>query len=332
MKLPAIIQTPIDVVRALFGSLLGIDAAHYPRKAGSGKYMEPAEMLEILRNGFGDFRFKDIDETDHKLLLDRAKDSLEEARKQTEYQDAKAGRLLTIVAFLTAAIGTVFGKFVDLYPLHNGQAPVSETSNWVTTTYGLFGLYLLLVAAGALVTFHAMSPRFVWPNGKDEADKDDVESLLFFKQVIRTRPEAWAKKFAGDRGELLRTYYKNYASEAYLISAKVADKLRYLDPGQRLLIWSIRVLLALFISLILTFVKVAPPPKASVETVRSGVLASGPPAAPSGSSVPALATTPAPNSPPPARTSEKPQPAAAPSQDATPVPGSSPKPTPQPSP
>ena len=50
--------------------------------------------------------------------------------------------------------GTVFGKFIDLYPLHNGLAPVSETSAWVKATYLLFGVYLLLVAAGALVTFH----------------------------------------------------------------------------------------------------------------------------------------------------------------------------------
>lgn len=330
MTLPAIIQTPIDVVRALWGSLFGISAAYYPRKAGSGKNIEPEEMLAAIRESFGKFEFTAEElakSADPKLLLDRAKDSLEEARKQTEYQDAKAARLLTIVAFLTAAIGTVFGKFIDLYPLHNGQASVGETSKWVATTYGLFGLYLLLVAAGALVTFHAMSPRFVWPGGRDEADKGEVGSLLFFKQVIRTQPEAWGKMFAGDRGELLRTYYRNYASEAYLISAKIADKLRYLDPGQRLLIWSIRVLLALFCSLILTFVMVAPPSKASAETVPSGLAASAPSGAPLGTPAPA----PYPTLLPPAKASAKPQPATPPAQAATPVPSTATKPV-QPAP
>lgn len=282
MNLPAIIQSPIDVVRALFGSMFGVDVAYYPRKADGGANLSPEDMLKGIQDSFGGFAFSPdelIKSADPKLLLDRAKDSLDEARKQTEYQDAKAGRLLTIVAFLTAAIATVFGKFIDLYPLHSGQASVRDAAPWVMITYGLFGLYLLLVAAGALVTFHAMSTRFVWLGGKDQADKPEVGSVLFFKQVIRTRPESWGELFAGDRGELLRTYYKNYVTEAYLISAKVADKLRYLDPGQRLLLWSIRILLGLFCSLIMTFVIVAPPPKANAETVGSGVAATSPPQA-----------------------------------------------------
>ncbi|MGH6648911.1 hypothetical protein [Aquabacterium sp.] len=276
MNLPAVIQSPINVVCALLGSLVGSDVAYYPRRADSGENISPEDVLDEIGKPFGSFAFSS---GDPKLLLDCARNSLEEARKQTEYQDAKAGRLLTIVAFLTAAIGTVFGKFIDLYPLHNIGASASGTSLLVTTTYGLFGLYLFLVAAGALVTFHAMSTRFVWPGDKDQADKVKVGSLLFFKQVIRTQPGAWGKLFVGDQDVLLRKYYENYAAEAYLISAKVADKLRYLDPGQRLLNLSIRVLLGLFCSLIVTFAMVVPPPKLSVETVRSGLAASAPPLA-----------------------------------------------------
>lgn len=277
-------KTVIDVLRAFGGSFLGRDPSYYPRRAASEK-IESKEMLDTIKASLKDFKFdaNELGKADPKLLLDRAKDSLEEAKKQTEYQDAKAGRLLTIVAFLTAAVGTVFGKFIDLYPLHNGAAPASETSLWITGTYLLFGVYLLLVAAGALVTFHAMSTRFVWPTANNLADKPDVDSMLFWQQIIRTKPEAWGTVFAGEKGELLRTYYLNYVSEAYLVSAKVADKLRYLDPGQRLLILSIRVLFGLFLLIALTFTLVPPPPKA----------AAAPAAAPAAVAAPCVAGAPA---------------------------------------
>jgi hypothetical protein len=265
--------------QALVGSLLGSDLSYYPRRETTAERIDSKEMLDEIRASLDAFDFATAEVTktvDPKLLLDRAKDSLEEAKKQTEYQDAKAGRLLTIVAFLTAAVGTVFGKFIDIYPLHNDSALVSWTSFWVGATYLLFGIYLLLVASGALVVFHAMSTRFVWPpGGSNLADKDDIVSVLFYQSIIRTKPEAWGKLFAGDQATLMRTYYKNYATEAYLIATKVADKLRYLDPGQRLLIVSIRVLLCVFLSIILTFTFVTPPSKVAA-TSTGGATATTP--------------------------------------------------------
>ncbi len=269
----------LTLKQALVGSFIGSDLSYYPRRSTTAEKIDSKAMLDEIRKSLDAFDFAAAELTktaDPKLLLDRAKDSLEEAKKQTEYQDAKAGRLLTIVAFLTAAVGTVFGKFIDLYPLHNDAALVSWTSLWIGATYLIFGVYLLLVAAGALVMFHAMSTRFVWPpGGSNLADKDDVVSVLFYQSIIRTKPEAWGKLFAGDQATLMRTYYKNYATEAYLIASKVADKLRYLDPGQRLLNTSIRVLLCVFLLIIVTFSFVTPPSKA-VATATSGANASAP--------------------------------------------------------
>jgi hypothetical protein len=255
----------VDIVRAIFESFFGVDVSYHPRREKTGARIETDEMIASILKGLDQFSFESTDPAktvDPKMLMDRAKDSMEEAKKQTEYQDGKAGRLLTIVAFLTAAVGTVFGKFVDTYPLHS-PPPAGATSPWVTASYLLFGIYLLLVASGALVTFHAMSTRFVWPKGSNLADEDHVRSLLFYQQVVRTKQEAWGKAFTDDKSALLRTYYKNYVTEAYLISAKVADKLRYLDPGQKLLLWGIRVLLALFVVVMLSFALVAPPTKAA---------------------------------------------------------------------
>ena len=65
--------------------------------------------------------------------------------------------------------------------------------------------------------------------------------------------------------------------------ARWPDKLRYLDPGQRLLILSIRVLFGLFLLIALTFTLVPPPPKA----------AAAPAAAPAAVAAPCVAGAPA---------------------------------------
>jgi hypothetical protein len=266
----------IDVIKnetlnALWGALCGKDLKHYPRQDET-KPIESKALLDAIHRALDNFSFesKETETIDPKLLIDRAKDSLEEVKKQTEYQDGKAGRLLTIVAFLTAAVGTVFGKFVDIYPLHKSLDIGGWASFWVASTYLLFGAYLLFVAAGAMVTFHAMSTRFVWPGGRNLADLDEVRSFLFFQQIIRTKPEAWGNAFAGSKTNLLRGYYKHYVAEAYLVAAKVADKVRYLDPGQRLLLSGIRVLLGLFILVMITFALVPPTNADDTRTAHSG--------------------------------------------------------------
>src|SRR3546814_10934247 len=43
--------------------------------------------------------------------------------------------------------------------------------------------------------------------------------------------------------DLQLRYLRNYIVESYLVAAKVAEKLRYLQPAQTILSWSIRILL-----------------------------------------------------------------------------------------
>ena len=71
--------------------------------------------------------------------------------------------------------------------------------------------------------------------------------------MVGVTPTAWANSFVtppkGATGKaLLRPdlrveYLKNYVNEAYLIAAKTADKLRFLEPAQSLLAWALRCLL-----------------------------------------------------------------------------------------
>lgn len=146
--------------KALWNSLIGGDIGYYPRQ--SNQRVPSDDIIKRVTARLNDC---EIGPADTKTLMDRVKDSLEEVKKQTEYQDNKAARLLTIMAFLTAAVAAVFSKFIDGYPLHD-----TSFIDWqwylVIASYAFFALYILSVAAGAMMSFHAMRTRFFWPGAK----------------------------------------------------------------------------------------------------------------------------------------------------------------------
>lgn len=228
---------------------------HYPRQ--NDETVAPDVYLPKMSEELK--KLDTLEEIDERYL-DRAKESLNEVKALTEYQDQKAARLLTIVAFLTAAAGALFAKILDVYPIHQILAESTGKGVFLSVVYGLFGLFLIFVACGALVIFHATQTRFVWPEERsDEARYDKANSFLFFQSIFRTDPVGWSRSFVDNTtaedaaNKLTLIYYKNYISEAYLVAAKLGDKLRYLQPGQQLLQCAIRILL---IWLLLLFVVV----------------------------------------------------------------------------
>lgn len=214
--------------------------------------------------------------------LDRARESLEEVKALTEYQDQKATRLLTVATFLTAFSGALFLRFNDAYPIK----PILFTNDprqWlIVPAYALFGLFAIAAAAGALVTFHATRTRFKYPNIylEDETKQEkDPKSQLFYAPIVQVSPTAWARSYVAPgvdgqyalRADLQQRYLQNYVTEAYLIAAKAADKLRYLEPAQLLLSFALGCLLVWLsllgtISIFVEPTKVSAPTSVQIET------------------------------------------------------------------
>ena len=92
--------------------------------------------------------------------IELAKASLEEAKQQTEYQDDKASRLLTITSFVGALSGALLASFLDRYPLD--KLPPLSSGNGLTLAAGYcaFLLFTLFALFGGVVTFHATRTRF----------------------------------------------------------------------------------------------------------------------------------------------------------------------------
>ena len=203
------------------------------------------------------------DGVDIKPYLERGRESLDEVKALTQYQDQKATNLLTIIAFLTALAGALFTKFVDIYPIHAVNA--GWEPGWrhylVGLSYVLFALFILSAVSGALIIFHSTRTLFKYPKAhplEQTGSGERTRSYLFVNGIVDTPPALWAASFIRSEGLVLPggkeeaiqidpalqlNYFKNYIGESYLVACKVADKIRYLQPGQAILSISIRILL-----------------------------------------------------------------------------------------
>jgi hypothetical protein len=192
--------------------------------------------------------------------IELAKASLNEAKGQTEYQDQKATRLLTVTTFLSALSAGLYAAFNTAHPIGAIYANGCLAAAAQIAAHVAFLAFVLAVLGGMLITFHATRAQFKYPaTATVERQDASTRSFLFFREMVGVTPAAWANSFvtpAADatdkpklRPDLKVEYLKNYVGEAYLIAAKTADKLRFLEPAQSLLAWALRCLL-LFVVLI----------------------------------------------------------------------------------
>src|SRR5262249_28310903 len=127
-----------------------------------------------------------------KIATDLAKQSLAEVKAQTEYQDQKATRLLTVTTILSALSGALFSRFQDSYPIDTVIIQPPCVALLLGTGYAAFAAFVIASLSGALVTFHAIRTRFKYPPYQTNQEQDqDPESLLFYGGLIRSRPRAW---------------------------------------------------------------------------------------------------------------------------------------------
>jgi hypothetical protein len=259
VKLPtgADLAWPAALVSSIFNRPIGF----YPRLIDGG-VVKTREADTLIYQHVAATKGWDSIKGDPDLdkAIEFAKASLNEAKAQTEYQDQKATRLLTVTTFLSALSAGLYAAFTTAHPVSaiadNGQ--FAEILQIVA--HLAFLAFVLAVLGGMLITFHATRTQFKYPESATVERQDGLtRSFLFFREIVGVTPAAWANSFVTPattakgkpalRADLKVEYLKNYVNEAYLIAAKTADKLRFLEPAQSLLAWALRCLL-LFVALI----------------------------------------------------------------------------------
>lgn len=289
---------------AIFDALVARKPDFYPRVAEGGTISTMDTLVVVQEMRAASARWPTLARSEElDAAIDLAKQSLAEVKAQTEYQDQKATRLLTVTTFLSALSGALFIRFEDAYPIETIRVQ-SFGAAALISGYVAFAAFIIASLSGALVTFYATRSRFKYPPYQTTEEQDkDPESLLFFGGLIRSRPRAWIKGWVargadddlGDnatiRDDLKQRYFQHLVGETYLVAAKTADKLRYLEPAQNILAISLR---CLFVWLILLMVIAAfvPSTKPRSQPIQAALVtqATGPT---KGSAVPTLAPKPA---------------------------------------
>lgn len=262
---------------AFFNAFLNRPIEHFPRQLVGGKEQTITNEQILKEIGEG---LADLDSGSDTIALDaligRGRESLDEVKALTEYADQKSTRLLTVVTFFMALAGLLFVAFAKDHPVYliwGGDFDPWQTVPALVDT--LFGVFVLKVIAGALVIFHANQTRFRYPALTSVQPGAKPRSQIFFIEMIRVSPTDWAESFKErieNKGvparDLSLRYAKSYIAESYLIAAKVADKLRYLQAAQGILGMSLKVLLLWFLLMAATS---AFPPHVIAEAIQTKV-------------------------------------------------------------
>ena len=129
-----------EVIGRVWDAFLDRDIAYYPRKRPDSQSSgsTPAHTTQSDLTIATPTMIKNIQaalpsldsEINAELIrehIDRCRESLDEVKQLTEYQDQKATRLLTTIAILGALSGVLFSKFIESYPLRQTW---SDEAGW----------------------------------------------------------------------------------------------------------------------------------------------------------------------------------------------------------
>ncbi len=203
--------------------------------------MKSNYILEILK----ELRTHEIppEELGEKQRL--AGQSFLEVQSLIRFEDYKASRILTAIAFLS-------GMFAAMYAtLQNSLGDRAiDIENWSTALWLnniCFFLYLILVLTGVTMMVLAIRAKYNIPDPAiiqqtgvimDERTGNPIEpdSYLFFEKIIANPPANWARAWgAKTSAELKRKFLENLIVETYVISLAVKRKYMFLKPGVHLI-------------------------------------------------------------------------------------------------
>lgn len=191
----------------------------------------------------------DIEELWKKYQL--TKEVLRSPLELTQHEDAKTGRILAPIAFLTAAATTLFALF-----LNNN---ITWKFNLCSLSYDLiilvYQVFISLIVIGTIFMLEAFGPYFeipkVWrvfqKKQENKNEKQEPESLFFFAKIASMDVGNWTKYFDKEVKQIILKACKDHVFEAYLVSKKVRKKINYIRTGKYFFYLAMIMLLTLAI-------------------------------------------------------------------------------------
>jgi len=170
-------------------------------------------------------------EADWAGKADIVKKSFKEVLASDKHEDGKAQRIMTAMAFLTAAAGLIFAELSQVGIGTSLKFPIFSSYAYIPVCFFAFVVTMLI---GTLFFLAALGPAFNVPKLWRKKDKKSYpRSLLFSQLILQGTQEEW-KKHWEEHGvdDLQVEIAKNYMTEAYLLAEKVNFKVRNMSFGK----------------------------------------------------------------------------------------------------
>lgn len=164
-------------------------------------------------------KLNQIEPEDAKQLYPKLKESLDAVEGLTQYEDGKAGRILTVVALLTALIGAFYGNVVRQCEMLADAHP--KAWGWFQILFIAYCFTTFLSTAAVLV---AIFPWFKIPFRWKSKTQNEVRTRFFAVEIAKTSEYAWASYFLSPPKQIEKDYCIDCIHEVHLISTKIARK------------------------------------------------------------------------------------------------------------
>ena len=160
-----------------------------------------------------------------------ARESFKEVLASDEHEDSKAQRILTAMAFLTAAASLIFAEFSRAGIAPSLKFPIFSSYAYIPVCFFAFVAAIII---GTLFFLTALGPAFNIPRPWQAKGAGRYpESLLFSQLILQGTREQWNKHWEESSYEQLQTkLVKNYVNEAYLLAEKVKFKVSNMRIGK----------------------------------------------------------------------------------------------------
>jgi hypothetical protein len=160
-----------------------------------------------------------------------ARESFKEVLASDEHEDGKAQRILTAMAFLTAAAGFIFAELIRVGTGAALKFPIFTSYAYIPLCFFAFVVTIII---GTLLFLAALGPAFNIPKAWRKKEKTSYpQSLLFSQAILQGTQTDWENHWRKSSVEKLQDELaKNYVTEAYLLAGKVKFKVSSMRWGK----------------------------------------------------------------------------------------------------
>lgn len=160
-----------------------------------------------------------------------------------QHEENKASRMLTAIAFITAAAASIFSKIY-----------ISDKTQQTLQVFGInymvicFSLYILFVLLGVLCCLIVLDPALNLPQSFAKSN-NQAASFLFYKLIAEGGLEKWLSLWKDKADEISDSFIENYKNETFLLAQTSMIKYKSIRLGGLFLRFAILFLLYLVAAL-----------------------------------------------------------------------------------